>query len=58
MEGLSLLITVLQEKSVKDIINLFKYKAGYYYVWYPALLNYSNNSLELHRDIGVCRERP
>lgn len=36
MDGLSLLIMVLQEKSEKDIINFFKYKAGYY-IYYILL---------------------
>lgn len=42
MEDLLLLITVLQEKSEKNIINLFKYKVGYY-ILYPALLHNSSS---------------
>ena len=38
MEDLLLLIMVLHEKSEIDIINLFKYKVGYY-ILYPALLH-------------------
>jgi len=43
MEDLLLLITVLQEKSEKDIINFFKYKAGYY-ILYPAIIH--NNIMQ------------
>lgn len=39
MEGLWLLIMVLQEKSWKDIINLFKYKAEYYILYSAIVCN-------------------
>lgn len=45
MEGLLLLIMVLQEKSWKDIINHFKYIAGYY-ILYPAIVQ--NNIIPLN----------
>jgi len=44
MEGLLLLITVLPEKSRKDIINLFRYKAGYY-ILYPFIFLQMNQTL-------------